>query len=341
MNGGSVELNSTGPVTLGSGSLVNTSSGAAILASGSPVTSASGGDITLISGTASNDGLTLGGTLQSIGVAKGGALTLAAPSIIIGTPQQPPAPGQLVLAPSFFQQGFSAYNITGYGSLTDSTGMALPGVEVTPGTDVEVVEPVFEYTNSTPMAPTGTPIASALQEVLFPVYLANPVTGTVTQRAGASIALSSVVNGSVPLSDQTPIAPFDQIGIAGDEIATGGGSVIIGAGATIRVDPAQSILVQGFDQVTVNGTLAAPSGSITVANIATADTFVLGQSVFIGNSAVLDAAAQPFVAQDVEGRPFGVVPAGGTITLGTELDDRTAIYRSRRIPSSRSQPRRS
>ena len=57
--------------------------------------------------------------------------------------------------PSFFQQGFSAYELTGYGSLTDGNGNALPGVLVTPGTDIEVTEPVYQFTNASFLTPTG------------------------------------------------------------------------------------------------------------------------------------------------------------------------------------------
>ncbi len=76
VNGGNVTLVTTGPLTLGAGSLIDASSGAAVLTSGSTL-GGKGGNIILdasfeASGTAP---LTLGGTLRSIGVTQGGALT--------------------------------------------------------------------------------------------------------------------------------------------------------------------------------------------------------------------------------------------------------------------------
>ncbi len=357
VNGGNVTLQSSGPVTLGAGSLIDTASGAAITASGGTL-GGTGGNITLAAAFPNGtDPLTLNGTLNGAGVIKGGVLALQAPAVVIGTPQKAPVKGELVLQPSFFQQGFSSYDITGYGTLTSKTGTSktgtdktgtnetgtsdtgagktgtdtdsddagkpLPGVEVTPGTVVTAVQPTYEFTNATKFAPTGTPVAQALQEVLFPTYLANPVSGTVTQRPGASIALSAAY-GALTLQSLPSVLPFtpaDEIVGAADQPALGGGSVRIGKGAVLQVDPGSQILVQGFDQVTVDGTLSAPGGSIAVLNDRIQNgvielQFVEGQSVLIGPDAVLNAAAQAFVAQDLQGRPFGVVPAGGSITLG-------------------------
>ncbi len=156
---------------------------------------------------------------------------------------------------------------------------------------------------------------------MLPVFLANPITGTVSPRPGASVVLSSAFGSTSTASLSSPFTPADTVVNGSDVQAAGGGSVLIGAGATVRVDPKSTILVQGFDQVTVDGTLAAPGGAISVLNDRldigfSMPEFVEGQSVFIGSDAVLDVAAQPFVTQDRQGRPFGVVPAGGSITLG-------------------------
>jgi filamentous hemagglutinin family protein len=324
INGGNVTLQSSGAVILATGSVIDTSSGAAILASGQTL-SGSGGNITLMSdvfGTPGAGSLVLHGVLHGAGVTQGGTLTLQAPAIVIGTQLGLPVQGVLVLPAAFFQQGFSAYNLNGNGDVTDAAGVAVPGVLVTPGTDVAVTEPVYEFTNASFLAPTGTAPASALSLVLPPLYFPNPITAKLTPRAGASLVLSSAF-GEAGVSPANGFTPAFTPGTGGGEglAAAGGGTVVIGPNATLRVDPLQSILVQGYDEVRVDGTLVAPGGSISVLNDRvetglTAPLYVPGQSVWIGGDATLDVAAQAFTALDTQGRPYGTVPNGGTITLG-------------------------
>lgn len=319
-NGGNITLSSNQGITLAAGSLIDASSGAAVLPNGKTV-SGTGGNVSIeadqvgnvalspnnprklltISQAISRGPLILDGILRSYGVKAGGTLTLQAYSVIIGDGITAAAPDQLVLPSSFFNQGFSNYTIHGMSSVT-----------VEPGTTVNVTEPVYQFNPNSFKVATGASLATALgAPLLMPVYIGNPDTGAVIQRPGASLSLLAGVDG------QTPNPP----------IVAAGGSIDIGTGSTINVDPGQSINLEGAAQITVNGTLHAPSGSIEIVNYrplgGTGGTgknlsFEPGSlSIWIGANARLDVAAQAFVASDQFGRPYGVVPNGGSIVLGS------------------------
>jgi hypothetical protein len=293
INGGSVSIDTTQGITLAAGSVINASSGGAIVIGGT-IKGGHGGNITLIADDPSVSGvpgtavLTLGGTLQAYGVTAGGALTLAAPSVLIGDGVTTNAPGKIVLPSAFFTQGFSNYTITGY-----------DGVTVAPGTQVNVVEPVYRFTAASYEVPTGTAPSAALSVWTPPLYIQNPLTATLTQRAGASITLN------------------------GNDLLGGGGigPVTIGAGALLAVDPGQWISITSPSQITVAGTLRAPGGNIAIINdggmAQTPDLNPDGLSIFISSGATLDVAAQAFTAMDIWGRTYGVAPSGGSILLGT------------------------
>ena len=193
-----------------------------------------------------------------------------------------------MLPSAFFTQGFSNYTITGY-----------DGVTVAPGTQVNVVEPVYRFTAASYEVPTGTAPSAALSVWTPPLYIQNPLTATLTQRAGASITLN------------------------GNDLLGGGGigPVTIGAGALLAVDPGQWISITSPSQITVAGTLRAPGGNIAIINdggmAQTPDLNPDGLSIFISSGATLDVAAQAFTATDIWGRTYGVAPSGGSILLGT------------------------
>jgi filamentous hemagglutinin family protein len=320
INGGNVTLSSNQGITLSDGSLIDASSGAAVLPN-SKTLDGTGGNITIeadqlgnvISSSSTRTELTiqqaisrgpliLDGTIRSYGVKQGGALTLQAYSVVIGDGITAAAADQLVLPTSFFSQGFSSYTIHGMESVT-----------VESGATIDVTEPVYQITANSFSVKTGTSPAAALgNPVLMPVYLGNPDTATVTQRPGASLSLLAGLNG------QTTSPP--NVGA--------GGTIDIGTGSTIVVDPGQAINVEAADQITVDGTLHAPSGSIEIVNYRplggvlghsknTLSYAPGGLSIWVGSTARLDVAAQAFVSFDRFGRPYGVVPNGGSIVLGS------------------------
>jgi filamentous hemagglutinin family protein len=318
INGGNVTLGSNQGITLASGSLIDASSGAALLPNLKTL-NGTGGNITIeadqvgnvsqaqnsrlltVSQAISRGPLILDGTLCSYGVKAGGALTLQAYSVVIGDGVTPTTASQLVLPTSFFSQGFSSYTIHGMESVT-----------VEPGARIDVTEPVYQITPGIFKIVTGVSPAIALgTPLLMPVYLGNADTGTVIQRPGASLSLLAGVNGQV--TNPPPIGAS--------------GAIDIGTSSTITVDPGQAIDIEGAGQITVDGTLHARSGSIEIVNyrplggvFGHGKTFNAdpgGLSIWIGSTATLDVAAQAFIAFDRFGRPYGVVPNGGSIVLGS------------------------
>jgi filamentous hemagglutinin family protein len=323
IDGGNVTLSSNQGITLATGSLIDASSGAAILPNLKTL-NGTGGNISVeadqvgnvtpsqkasrqlltISQAISQGSLILDGTFRSNGVKAGGALTLQAYSVVIGDGTTPATASELVLPTSFFSQGFSSYTIHGMASVT-----------VAPGATIDVTEPVYQITPDSFKVTTGVSAATALgTPLLMPVYVGNADTGTVIQRPGASLRLLAGVNR------QTASAPNVNLPNIG-----AGGAINIGTGSTIKVDPGQSITIEGADQITVNGSLQAPAGSITIVNYRSLGGVggkgknisyePGGLSIWIGGT--LDVAAQAFVTFDRFGRPFGVVPNGGSIVLGS------------------------
>jgi filamentous hemagglutinin family protein len=322
INGGAVTIDTSQSLTLAAGSTIDASSGGAVLGAGS-TRGGNGGNITLIAYDPADGALpqaptapfSLGTQLVSLGSTQGGALTLKVPLVQIGASAAAPAAGQLTLPASFFASGFSNYDITGYN-----------GVTVTDGTQLQVAEPVFQITAASARAPTGTDPAAAMAVWLPPLFTPNPVTAQLTQRQGASLALHALA--------------------AKQGIGDVGGPLTIGSGAAITLDPgqSQSVTLEAFGQITIDGTVTVPGGNIRVSNYAQifsqgdglsslvapqqylltpASTdprnFAAGMSIWLGPDSRLDVAGVAATAHDSYGRSYGNVQNvnGGTITLGS------------------------
>jgi hypothetical protein len=141
-----------------------------------------------------------------------------------------------------------------------------------------------------------------------PVYTANSLTGVLTQRGGAGLSLQA--GNSQFLASDLP-----SVGLT------------IGKNAVITVDPGKSIALSSVGQLTVNGTLRAPGGSISLKTIDLIASEVdkvaattNNRSIWIGDSARLDVAAQAATALDARGRRYGTVGNGGSIVIGGEID---------------------
>lgn len=197
--------------------------------------------------------------------------------------------------PALFGSGFASYNVN-----------AQQGLLVAPGTKIDAVQPVYRLSASSPALATGADPATAMELWTPPTYVEDPVTATLTQRAGADISLLSGINPTL------------------NGFATGG-SVAIGDGASITVDPGRSVKIASGGQITVDGAIHAPGGVISIVNnrplggALQATNFDPGAlSIWIGEHGILDAAARAYTALDRQGRRYGVVPDGGSILLGNE-----------------------
>ena len=295
-NGGNLAIDMAGRINLDTGNVIDLDAGGGLSAKDA-LLNAKGGSLTLITNnvaaaTGDDDPLVLDGTISAYGVGGGGGtLTLQAPSVAVGT-DAVASGGGIALNPAFFQSGFSAYNINGVG-----------GVTVAPGTDLAVLSPVYELNGNSTASVTGSSAANSLSLLVPDLFTANPAKATVTQRAGTSISLSAVA---------------DPTGVV-----LGGGEVSIGQGAAINVDPGQSIALDAYDIIDVEGDLTAPGGNITLTNNRVQNggsqitsNYQDGLAIWIGSDAQLNVAGIAYTATDLDGRSFGTLYGGGTISLG-------------------------
>ncbi|HEY1411772.1 MAG TPA: hypothetical protein VGF36_06505, partial [Rhodopila sp.] len=206
----------------------------------------------------------------------------------------------LWLAPTRFQTGFAQYDITG-----------LDGVTVAANTQLNVTRPVLLPADDAWRLPGGVAPEQAMRTWLAPLYLEDPLAAKLTQRAGAGLALH-----------------------AGDTVASTGANqrpdlaARVETGATIAVDPGQTIEIGSLEQLTVDGTLNAWSGNILLNQYKPAlqpgaSGKATGRSIWIGDAARLDVAARAATATDVYGRRYGWVPDGGAIRIGGHLNPAT------------------
>ncbi|WP_140718658.1 filamentous haemagglutinin family protein [Pseudomonas sp. Hp2] len=294
IDGGTVSLSSYADLTLAAGSRIDASSGAALLA-GNKLRGGQGGDVSLSPAARAglvplDSTLALDGEIAGYGVKGGGTLKIETASAITigGTPS---GTDGITLSTDLFQSGFSQYDINGYGGLTVSEGTAL-----------DVTMPVYRLGASGTRAPTGTDPAEVLERWTPPVYLEDPAKGAMTQRGGASLKLGT------------------------GNHATLNGTLDIGKGAVVTVDPGETIELSGRKQITIDGALNAWGGRIAITDPGMENTGAgyasapHDTSVWIGDEAVLDVAGRSHVALDANGRRYGVVQDGGSIEVGGALD---------------------
>lgn len=296
VRGGSVTLDTTGGMDLQRGSVIDTSSGGAVLGSGKTA-GARGGDVTLqanralgSTGTSGAVDMTIDASLVGYG-ATGGKLTVGNRQIVIGGAEETARPGTLHIGENLFRQGFSEYVVNGYNGLT-----------VAPGAQVSVEMPVYRFNANARNVASGTLPTDAMTVWTPPVYIDDPVKGQLTQRGGASLTLQSL----------QPDVPVDR--------QRESGSITVGTGAVINVDPGSRITLNTPGQMTVDGRLNAWGGEIALLGENTvqrlAQTTTHGRSIWIGDNAVLDVAARAVTRQDASGRTYGIVPHGGSIAVG-------------------------
>ncbi|SDT12915.1 filamentous hemagglutinin family N-terminal domain-containing protein [Pseudomonas asplenii] len=300
ISGGSVSVLSSGDVNLRAGALVDVSSGAAIL-NNRKLSGGKGGDVTLSANLGNSTAvgeLTLDGELRGYGVNGGGTLKLQAGKVQIGDSSTPAAAGTLQLAGDFFNKGFSAYDIT-----------ANQGLMVTEGTQVDVTLPVYRVDGQAGGTPSGVSPSTLLERWTPDLYQNDAAKGVLTQRSGASLSLNAGTNTSS----------------AADMAST---VLSVGRGAVINVDPGQAIVLNSIGQLTLDGTLNAWGGKVSLGAITTGNSDQVnaighGRSIWVGEHALIDVAARAVTATDARGRVYGQVRDGGSISLGGTFDPST------------------
>ncbi|CUR46614.1 Filamentous haemagglutinin family outer membrane protein associated with VreARI signalling system [Alloalcanivorax xenomutans] len=190
----------------------------------------------------------------------------------------------LVLNEADFQRGFSNYDINGHN-----------GVLVSQGSQVDVTMSVLRLAEGAFQAFAYDEALETWQPELF---LERPLDGELEQRGGASLALRSDLNGL-------------------------GGAITVAEGARLEVDPSQSLLLSGRNQLTVDGTLRAQGGTIQVLSSLLNRLPASGaeERIEIGENAVLDASGLAYTATDARGRRYGAVLGGGEVVLGAGAPD--------------------
>ncbi|MCA1325588.1 filamentous haemagglutinin family protein [Herbaspirillum sp. alder98] len=290
LNGGSVSLESSHDVTVQAGSKIDVSSGATLTAQGRAV-GGRGGNVTLVadsagSATNANGVLTLDGEIAGYGVKGGGKLKIETGSQLLIGGDRSAAGGALVIDTARLQSGFSAYDLNGHA-----------GLSVADGAQVDVSVPVYD------LGAIGA--GGALSPSLPALMQADLARQSLTQRQGADLVLRSQRR-------------LEQ-----------GGDIRIGSGALVSVDPGRSIslLGGGLSNIVVEGRLNAWGGNIALGVEAPALNSSINtsqqahqRSIWIGENAVLDVAARAIAVTGANGRRFGAVADGGTISIGGALD---------------------
>lgn len=311
LNGGLVSIRSTGDINLASGSVIDVSSGGARLANGKTL-GGKGGDVTIESSADSVPGqsqLVMDGEVRGYGVTGGGTLKIQANKVLIGETNGSVADHTLQLATDVLNKGFSAYNIIG-----------LTTLQVADDTVVDVLMPVYRFSDSAPHQPGGQDPLAALELWTPTLFQENPAKGVLTQRGGASLSLqagSSVINLMDPANS----------------------TLTLGQGTRISVDPGQRINLRSAGQITVDGELNAWGGTIDIRqqqfgsnDVATspqeADPTAHNRSIWIGDHAVLDVTGRATTAVDALGRVYGQVGKGGSIIIGGEIESKNATATS-------------
>ncbi|KAG9596919.1 hypothetical protein KCV01_g9323, partial [Aureobasidium melanogenum] len=253
------------------------------------------------------------GTLVANGFAGGGTLTLHAPQIQVGGVAAPtPDVALLYLDPAMFSaQGFSHYNL-----IADTDLTVAPGVQV-------VVRPRSMVADWTAL------LGVASRDHLLGVQ----GTGDIAQVGDTDRYLRYTHrNATDGLSVQAGLFRnwTPPTGTADYRDVTG--TVAIGDGARIEVDPGNTIAIDATSNVVVDGTLVARGGKVALHAVAikALKSGPVNRSVWLGGSSVLDVSGLSLRDPMAGGLPGngapdtlrrdGVVLDGGKVELYSDLD---------------------
>ncbi len=288
-------------LSVGDGVSMNVSGGA-LLDANNTLTGGDAGAITLQATTVSNslDGsLQLGKNLALSGYAvvnpliktqaKGGAVTLVGRNVVIGggSPMQAAAQaaGDLYLGTEFFSQGgFTSQTVRANGNLSVTAGTT-----VMPRADAWVLHPDY-----------ATQAAGAMDSAATAQSLPLAA-GLLGARQAASLTLSAT-GRSIP----------------GDGL----GQVSFGTKAAILADSGASVTLSADQQVTVDGTVQAQGGTVSLLLLANAPDanntdYNNRRSVWLGQNAKLLAnGTADRVFMNAAGVASGEVLDGGTVRIG-------------------------
>lgn len=272
-----------------------------------------GGSIEILSGrdpdlaTSTGGSLVLDGALRAYSAARGGSLTLQSNFIHIGGQRAPE--GGLDLAPGFFQSGgFSSYSLIGLGG-RDSLGENRSGILV-----AAAIEPRVRTLGR--LSPDSA--ASSISLRLGPDLFGPVLPDYDGERQPVSLHLSATGFDDTFTEDKIEALGIVEM-LPGSRITTGAGA---------------SVSVRG-DVVKVDGSIAAPGGTINIAGrssyrlsaVESQTASAARATVEIGAGARLSAAGTAVALPDLNGLRAGKLFPGGLISLsGNIVADEGAIF---------------
>ena len=296
-DGGSISITSYS-ASLAKGSTLIASGGVAAGSTGK-LTYGNGGSISIKVGQDTNIAsliggqLVLGASLEAYGGGRGGALTIQAPLVRIGSagiaPGQASANGgTLLVSPEFFSEGgFSSFTLRGLGTVDHSA----PGLLVASDT---IIAPTVESLVAVPDSAGGTGLV--LTPTLSPEGVRSPV----------SLTLS---------------APGVRDQFSGNVLVRG--DLVLGLGSVIQTDPKGSVSLDG-NTVAILGSVVAPGGAIKVTG-GKDSTALFGDltealaTVDLGAKSVLSTAGATLLTPNPLGYRTGEVLSGGNITVSGNI----------------------
>jgi hypothetical protein len=302
----------TGDIVLAAGSVLNLAGGGRILPDGrlqmnGDLPAGSGGNLTLaISGGDALEAtfpkqrrLELDGTIDALGFAGGGTLTLHALGLQIGGDSDPalrPAYA-FYFDPQFWgDAGFASFD------LSADYDAVIPG-----GADINLThENLIPDDATIVLAPTGADPAAFAAPGLLAAGLRTPTDLSVS--AGLQHTWFDSMNDVADY--QQPASYKSGGGVGTSRLSLD--QVVLAPGARIVADPAATVALSSIGQVSIYGAITAPGGAISL----TGGGFqtVTGETIFgalyLGPNSVLNAAGMLMPAPDAQ----PVLTAAGSVT---------------------------
>ena len=298
VNAGTININAYHTLLAG-GSTLDVSGGVSVNPSGR-LTYGTGGAISVKGGQDPNVDSVTGGTLQLGSVlsgysgGRGGTLAVTAPAIQAGGDSVPD--GVLHLDPAFFSTGgFSSYSMTGSGIATGTGGQFIPGVFITPGTQI-------------------SPVAQNWLALTYGTNGGLDLTAILQQEG-----VRTPVNVSFSATGVRDLFNSGRQQVRGD--------LILGEGASISTDARATVSLRG-ESVSFIGSVSAPGGTIALSGGTNSQSVFEGggartdvalTTLHMGPQSVLSTAGKVVLTPDPREFRTGTVLPGGTITVAGNI----------------------
>ncbi|WP_312308943.1 filamentous haemagglutinin family protein [Stenotrophomonas indicatrix] len=291
IDGGQLRFNGSHDINVGEGARISVDAGGVIDANGKGRVG-KGGSVSLLAASTevATDGsgrirIGDGARFSALGNGSGNFSLATGGAVAIGAPGTDASAASLRLQSALFRSGFAGYDIAGHNGLT-----------VEEGTQLQVERPALRLAEGAQQALARE---QGVQAWTPSLYEADPASGRVSQRGGASLTLR-----------------------AGHLLSTA--DLRVGKGARIEVDPGQSIELFSAGNLTVAGSLKAAGGRIRL-DEAFDPSGVRGDARrerqwTIADGALLDVSGDTVSLPDARRTLRGQVRKGGTIEIGGALD---------------------